>query len=383
MSTVTQRKTAPKAASQDRTSTKEKPFIIENFLDLDPAHFTFLTPKKNAHGGYIIPIRYKGKSLYVTYEARTCPFGISESTDEKTEYRGKYPPGRKPGCGKKVTGYTTSISFHKEYEQDPYFQKAVELDDFFMNKCHENAIPWNLGGTAKNPLSREAVEGYDERGADGKWKRFVKWAYKKDEKTNERVYQDYAPRMEFGVPTVSTSETPGADGLLVQEAIFKPVFFDMEANKLGQVSSMDIKEILPNWSKIALLAQWASITQGTYGASVKPKVQQFRVFPSESLATDECLLNDPDEEEETHDLPDQFGGEVTVTRINAKAAPVKGTPAPLDTGVQMMGDEGEDVGGDDGEDVQVDEPVAPPAPAPVTVATRPQRRAVRTVAART
>ena len=58
-------------------------YVIVHFLKLDPSKFTFLAPKTNSHGGHFIPIKYNGKSLYVNYEPRTCPFGIS------TGYEGK------------------------------------------------------------------------------------------------------------------------------------------------------------------------------------------------------------------------------------------------------------------------------------------------------
>lgn len=350
---------------------KEKPYVIVDFLDLDPANFTFLTPKANNHGGHFIPIRYNGKALYVTYESRTCPFGISTSTEKKDEYKGKYPDG------KKITGYTTTISCHKEYETDPYYLKALELDEFFMHKCHENAMYWHLGGTASRPLGLDIIEGYDDRGADGKWKRFLKWSYKKDDQ-GQRNYLDYPPRLEFGVPTTSTTEHQGADGLMVQEAIFKPVFFDMNATKLDPVTSEEIDQVLPKWSRLSVLAQWSTITQGTYGASVKPKVQQFRVFPSEQLATDECLLGDDGEEE--YDLGDHFGGNfggsVTVQKLTG------GAPAPLDDGdatveVEVEAEEVVEAAEEAVEIVEETEPA--PVEVPKAAPTRRVQRATRRV----
>ena len=36
--------------------------------------------------------------------------------------------------------------------------------------------------------------------------------------------------------------------------------------------------IIPNFSKIGVLAMWGSVALGTWGASIKPKAQQIRVF---------------------------------------------------------------------------------------------------------
>jgi hypothetical protein len=329
--------------SQATQGEKEKPYTIVEFLDLDTECFTFLAPKANAHGGHFVPIRYNGKALYVRYSARTCPFGISTSTEKKDEYLGKYTD-----C-KKITGYSTSVSCLKEYENDPYYQKAVELDEFFMLRCHENAMLWHLGGTATKPLSFDAIEGYDERGCDGKWKRMLKWSYKKNPQ-GEREYLDYPPRLEFGIPTTSMTEHQGKDGVMIQEAIFKTVFFDTTGTKLDSVNSLDGSTALPKFSRLATLSQWSTITQGTYGASLKPKAQQFRVFPSETLATDECLLNDDGEDE--YDVGDQFGGsDVAVTRVSTSNAVV---PPPMGNDVE----EEENVEDED-ETVVIQETVAP------------------------
>jgi hypothetical protein len=364
MTTLSQSSSPSQTSSQTQSkTTKEKPYVIVDFIDIDPACITFLAPKQNAHGGHFIPLRYNGKSLYVTYEARTCPFGVSTNKEEKPEYKGKYPDG------KKITGFSTSISCHKEYENDPYFQKAIELDEFFIDACHQNATYWHLGGTAARPLGRDAIEGYDDRGADGKWKRLTKWSYKKDEKTGERNYLDYPPRLEFGIPTTSMHEHQGSDGLMIQEAILKPVFFDQEANKLESVTSNDVDRVLPKWSRLSTLVQWGTITQGTYGATLKPKAQQFRVYPNEQLATDECLLNDDGEQE--YDIGDtladsDFSGRSKVIKLN------NANPAPLDVGEPDQEVETVEVIGDETEPEPEPEPVVLPA----RTVTRPTRRVV-------
>ena len=60
---------------------------------------------------------------------------------------------------------------------------------------------------------------------------------------------------------------------------------------MDEITSNVLDIILSKWSKILVLAQWSSITQGTYGASLKPKVQQLRVYPNDQPPTDECLLD--------------------------------------------------------------------------------------------
>lgn len=349
--------------NQTKTGKDEKNFIVADFLDLDPEEFTFGAPKETKHGGYFIPIRYKGKALYVRYAARTAPFGIGTNTEEKPEYKNVYPDS------KKITSFGLGVSCLKEYEDDPYYLKGQELDSFFMKACHENAQAWGIGG--KN-TTFEQIEGEDHAGHFGKWKRLLKWSYKTDKTTKERTYLDYPPRFEFGVPTVQMTEDT-VDGMKVQDAVFKPVFFDVNGDKLDPVRFTEVEHVMPKFARVSVLAQWSTITIGTYGATLKPKAQQFKVFPSESLATDECLLNDDEEEEgEEHDLGDQFGGseDVKVSNVRSVRSTSKGKPAALD-------DENDGNDGNDGEEeeIEVDDGSGP---APTRAAVRPTRRVVTT-----
>jgi hypothetical protein len=302
---------------------KELPYVIEDFLNIDPAHITLGAPKANKFQGSSVPIRYMGKALYVKYDARTCPFGASASKEEKEEYKQAY------ALGKKITGYTTSIQCEKDYENDPYYKKAAELDQFFIEQCIQNSLLWGLGGSKTKPIAREAIEGYDDKGDNGKWKRIVKYAYKKV--GTEKIYTEYAPRLEFGLLTDSITESKDSDGKLVQHATFKTAFFNADGDKLDVVSSDNIGEHMPNWSKLAILAQWTSISLGTYGASLKPKASQIRVFPNERLNNDECMLGDEDEEDSDFCLPDGLAlGSVKPEKV-ARAEPVKLSAVPAPT----------------------------------------------------
>ena len=357
-----------KSQTQSKAQSKtETNYVVVDFMDLETRHFSFLECKENSHGGHYIPIRYQGKSLFVRYPAGTCPFGVSTSTDNKDEYRGKYPDG------KKITGYSTAISFKKEYENDPLYLKAQELDEFFIDKCVENSMAWCLGGSKTRPIARESVEGYDDRGWNGKWKRLVKWSYKVLP-NKEREYKPYPPRMEFGIPTSSTTETQGENGLIEQQAIFKTVFFNADGDRLAPVHSTEVGDVLPNFSRVSTMAQWSSITQGTYGASLKPKAQQFRVYPGEGLPnTDECMLDNEDGED--IDIPDMLGGAPEVV-VN-KPKPVAAASAAVENVYEEVV---EDVVEDVVEEVEA-EPEPEPAPAPVRTTVRP-RRTTRVVQAR-
>jgi len=366
---------------------KEKNFVVVNFLDIEPHRISFLERKANKHNGGFIPIRYDGKSMYVTYEARSCQFGVSGNGDDNPAYK----------TGKKISGYSTSISCLSDYENDPYYLKAKELDDFFIDSCHKNAIAWQIGGSLKNPMTKAQFVGNDERGFEGKWKRILKWAGKKNEKTGDKDYAPYPPRMDFSIQTTSTSEYTDEEGKIVQEAEFKPVFYDSLANKLDKVTTANVNEAMPPRSRVAVLAWWGNLSQGPlFGASLKPKAQQFRVYPSEQLATDECLLDD--EEDDAPDLGDQlvgdFSGGAKLTKLS------NSNPAPLEEDVQIVGDGADDDGGETGDAAADDAgdagdaasaesvheepvpiPVAAPAPVPeskAAVRTKPTRTVVTT-----
>lgn len=269
---------------------KEPNFIIVDFLDIDTDKITFNTPKPNGYGGSYVSLRYDGKLLYVLYDARVCPFGLSTNTVDvsKTKERGRYPKDEK------VTGYGTSISLQSD---DPYYEKAREIDEFLIGKCIENSVLWCLGGSKTTKVNPSSIAGYDDKGDKGKWKRILKYSYKVDKTTKERIYQDYPPRMDFGLPTSCAEDIEGSDGLLHASATFKSRFFDASGVLIPEVDTDNIDEVLPKWSKISLMAMWGSIALGTYGASIKPKAQQIRVFPPEGLDNDECLLNSDSEDD--------------------------------------------------------------------------------------
>ena len=237
--------------NQTQTKTQTKTHIIVDFLDLDTSKITLSNLKPNKYGGGYAALRYDEKILYVRYDGRISPFGLSTNTNKDGE----------------VMGYYTSISFKKN---DPYLMKAREIDDFFINKCIENSVLWGLGGSKTQKVDLSSIAGYDEKGEKGKWKRILKYSYKIDKNTKERIYLDYPPRMEFNVPESCK-------------------FFDKDGKPTCASQ-------LTNWSKISVLAMWGSVALGTWGASIKPKAQQIKVFNNENLVSDECLLESDDDD---------------------------------------------------------------------------------------
>ena len=227
-----------------KVNERENEREIVNFLDLDTSKITFAKPKPNKHNGTQIGILYNGRTLFVKYEGYT-PFGLKENYDKDGNYQG------------------TSMQINCDGE---YLEKAKELDQFFINYIHSLKV---------KKIPREAVAGYDEHGQGGSWKRICKKPYKIVDE--ERVYQDYSSKMEFN--------------LFFRNDILATRFFTWEREYLGYESV----KIGPR-SKVKFIASWFSITTGTFGATLKPKLMQVSYREEEDLFNNFIL--DDDEEEE-------------------------------------------------------------------------------------
>ena len=222
---------------------------IVNFLDLDTSKITFQKPKQNKHNGTQIGIRYNGETLYVKYEGVT-PFGIQENYDKEGNFY----------------GVSMQIIASEEYAQ-----KAQELDEFFMKAFLQNK--WGLN---KN-IKAEAIRGYDEHGEGGLWKRILKKPYRMRE--NEREYQDYPSKMEFALYFKNDK---------LQTNIFDRDCKPIPSENYTQVGTQ---------SQVKFIAAWFSLTRGTFGLTLKPKLMQIRFWERENPFIN-CILGDEDEEEE-------------------------------------------------------------------------------------
>ena len=229
-----------------KVNERENKEEIVNFLDLDTSTITFAKPKPNKHNGTQIGILYRGKTLFVKYEGYT-PFGLKENYDKDGNYQG------------------TSMQISCDGE---YLEKAKELDQFFINYIHSKE-------KAKK-IPREAVAGYDRHGQGGSWKRICKKPYKMND--NERVYLDYPSKMEFT--------------LFYRNDRLGTSFFTWDREKIEYESV----SIGPR-SIVKFIAAWFSLTTGTFGATLKPKLMQV-TFKEEENLFNKFLLDDNDDDDE-------------------------------------------------------------------------------------
>ena len=228
-----------------KVNERENKEEIVNFLDLDTSKITFKKPKPNNHNGTQIGILYNGRTLFVKYKGYT-PFGLNENYDKDDNYQG------------------TSMQIDCDGE---YLEKAKELDQFFINYIH------SLEKVKKKP--REAVAGYDEHGQGGSWKGICKKPYKIVDE--EREYQNHPSKMEFN--------------LFYSNDRLRTKFFTWDGENLGYDS---VK--IGSKSKVKFIAAWFSITTGTFGSTIKPKLMQLSYREPEDIF-DNFILDDEEEED--------------------------------------------------------------------------------------
>ena len=227
---------------------------IVDFLDIDTSKITFQKPKPNKYNGSQIGILYNGETMFVKNEG-IAPFGLTEKLNKDGDYQA---PSLQINCGGK------------------YLEKAKELDTFFIKAFYENK--WGL---SKNiPLLH--IEGYDEQGQGGLWKRLCKDPYKVNKETKEREYLDYPSKMEFT--------------LFYKGVSLQTTFFTWDGIKLYYDPEKGYPvnyELGPN-SRVKFIAAWFSLTRGTFGLTLKPKLMQVK-FKKENNQFDTCILNSDEE----------------------------------------------------------------------------------------
>ena len=225
---------------------------IVDFLDIDTSKITFQKPKPNKYNGSQIGILYNGETMFVKYEGVT-PFGLKENFDKDGNYQG------------------TSMQINCK---DKYLEKAKELDKFFINTFFENK--WGL---SKNiPILN--IIGYDEHGQGGLWKRLCKDPYKVDKETKEREYLDYPSKMEFT--------------LFYKNDSLQTNIFNWQGEKLPCETNID------PYSRVKFIAGWSSLTRGTFGLTLKPKLMQVK-FKKENNQFDTCILDEDDDKDDEDD----------------------------------------------------------------------------------
>ena len=153
---------------------------------------------------------------------------------------------------------------------EEYAKKAEEVDEFFMKAFLQSK--WGLN----KHIKAEAIRGYDEYGEGGLWKRILKKPYRMKE--NAREYLDYPSKMEFA--------------LYFQKERLKTKLFDAKSQRVEYYTEVGQQ------SQVKFIAAWFSLSRGTFGLTLKPKLMQVRFRERErENPFNEFLLGDSETEE--------------------------------------------------------------------------------------
>ena len=150
-------------------------------------------------------------------------------------------------------------------------KKLKNWMNFFMKAFYDNK--WGLN---KN-IKEGAIHGCDKFGEGGLWKRILKKPYRLKE--NVREYLDYPSKMEFA--------------LFYRKDKLATKIFDWKSQPLPLEN---YTEVGPQ-SQVKFIDAWFSLTRGTFGLTLKPKLMQVR-FKERENPFEGCLLGDSEEEED-------------------------------------------------------------------------------------
>ena len=234
---------------------EEDEYVIIDFEDIDTKKISFGKPRTDNRDGISVHLYYNGVPMFVRYRYLEAPFGLGTST-------------RADGS---ISGYNLPLSLSKDLD-NRYLKKAKEIDNFFIEKCTENSISW---GFSNKPLSRDEMAGREIHGHDGLWKRMLKYSSKVI--SGVRTYTTFPPRLEFAVPT-------DEDGYLYSVFDKNCASIPLNAKDEGAIAPFTIVNVIANWGYLH---------RGPYGASLKPRIRQLRIFDREknTIPTNRCLLD--------------------------------------------------------------------------------------------
>jgi len=244
-------------------------YSITKFSDWDPTreNLEFKKPTKNTKGGLNINFTYANDRLYLKTPKMRTPFGMNE--------------GMNPG------DWSVQLCFDTDNEQALVFlEKCQKFDETMIELGVENAFDWNLSPTKSKKVSRDLVE--------DRYNRMVKYSkYKKDHPTHAgEVNPEYPPHFQVKLPQTPAREANPETGAPAQAAQFSTELYSSKKELL------DVKpENIPRNSRCSVL-----MTGSGYGVSgkfgVSWKAAQLMVFPRGGLPTNQCLIDDPDDEED-------------------------------------------------------------------------------------
>lgn len=237
--------------------------------------FSKVKPNKSGQGK-TVPLSYEGKRFYVKTPKMYCPFGASF-------------PKPKPGESVPlVPSWSLQMALGDSQECQDFLNQIQNFDDIVIDMGSEtsNSVAW-LGGSKSKPMSREVVE--------SKYTTMLKYPTTKDGDING----DYPPFIRVKIPTPWVKDGDSSP------STFQCEIYDNN-NNLLDVSPRTgdpncINTVIRPGSYCSALIYATNVwCNNSTGFGVSWKIQQLKVFPPKGIPRGNCLLDDPEDEEEDH-----------------------------------------------------------------------------------
>lgn len=222
-----------------------------------------------------------GNRFFLRTPKMTCPFGASKPKLKPNEAEKDNPQW---GLQMSFTNDAVCLLLQKKVE---------EFDQFMIDEGvkPDNCVGW-LGSSRSKLYSKEVVE--------SKYSNMLKKAKKDGEETSQ-----YPPFIRVSFPT--TYKAPYE---------FTCEIYDYNGNIIKDVSTNPnspncISKVIPPGSCCSALIS-GSIWCNTNGYGVSWKVAQIKVFPAKGIPKGKCLLDDPEDAEETEKNKEKMNDEKEV-----------------------------------------------------------------------
>ena len=262
------RKTNNQAQSQDNSDEPINYVIVSSPVWDIKSHNCGVAKNNKSGQGKSASLTYNKQKFYLKIPKMYCPFGASKP---------KPKPEEKP---KENEQYSINLTFGDNIESQTFQKKTEEFDQFMIDQACilENCVNW-LGSSKTKPFSREVV--------DSKYKKMVKYSMKDGE-----IQTQYPPYIRAVFPT--TFKAPYEFTCEIYDTKNDPIHASPNPTALDSITKM----VPPGCWCTALLS--GSIWCNSTGYGVTWRIAQLKVFPpKDSIPKGKCLVDDPDESEES------------------------------------------------------------------------------------
>ena len=227
---------------------------------------TFMPANKNKSGANSMSMRHNDDILRLKLPKMRTPFGIATGMNGK--------------------GFNIQLAFDESnVKAQECKKKCASFDKSVFKYGCDHAFEWGLvKSRTANMTQIKAV-------AENQFKPWVKQPKYSEKKapSPDMIGQhnpNYPDFIQLGIIFNEEKETFGTE------------FFDAGGNKITIDSPNDLLTLIPANSEVVCMLQATAGWSSSSGFGVSPKARQIRIFPRDSFPTGQCLLDDPEDEEE-------------------------------------------------------------------------------------